>query len=170
MFDPSVLFDRDARRPAAGPPRRAAWALAVIVAIGLLSVAVGGRACTRELSFGAEDTGRTLRLDSTAYNSLPGQTQGDPTVAAWGDPLYPGLRAVAVSRDLLDDGLVRRGTRLRIDGLDGEWVVLDKMHRRHRRRIDLYLGEDVDAARAWGRREVTVTILDGANTPASPER
>jgi 3D (Asp-Asp-Asp) domain-containing protein len=98
---------------------------------------------------------RSLTVVATAYNSLPGQTQGDPRVAAWGDVLVPGMRSVAVSPDLLKLGL-RRGVRVRIDGLRGEFVVLDKMPARWRRRIDLYMGVDEAAALAWGRRTVTL--------------
>jgi 3D (Asp-Asp-Asp) domain-containing protein len=50
--------------------------------------------------------------------------------------------------------------RVRIAGLPGEWVVLDKMPARWQRRIDLYMGRDVDAARAFGRRGVQITWTD----------
>ena len=78
-----------------------------------------------------------------------------PTEAAWGDRLSPGMKVIAVSRDLLEMGL-GRGTRVKIDGLEGEYVVLDKMSRRWTRRIDLYMGVDVKAARRWGKREVRI--------------
>jgi 3D (Asp-Asp-Asp) domain-containing protein len=65
------------------------------------------------------------------------------------------VRAIAVSRDLLELGLVR-GVRVRIEGLPGEYAVLDKMARRWRRKIDIYMGDDVEAARAWGVREVRI--------------
>ena len=116
----------------------------------------------------AEGGERALAVVATAYNSLPGQTQGDPRVAAWGDVLVPGMRAVAVSPDLLRLGL-RRGVRVRIDGLRGEFVVLDKMPPRWRRRIDLYLGTDEAAALAWGRRTVTIRF-DPERVEALPRR
>jgi 3D (Asp-Asp-Asp) domain-containing protein len=98
---------------------------------------------------------QSLRVTATAYNSLPGQTHGDPSIAAWGDRLEPGMRAIAVSRDLIPLGL-DRGTRVRIEGLPGEYVVLDKMAGRWTRKIDIYMGEDVTAARAWGHRPVQI--------------
>ncbi len=98
---------------------------------------------------------RTLVVQASAYNSLPGQTVGDPSLGAWGDELRPGMKVIAVSRDLLEEGLVR-GTRVRIEGVPGEWRVLDKMGRRWERKIDLYMGEDVEAARAWGVRRVRI--------------
>jgi 3D (Asp-Asp-Asp) domain-containing protein len=98
---------------------------------------------------------RSLVVAASAYNSVKGQTSGDPTLAAWGDVLAPGMKAIAVSRDLLDLGLTH-GTRVRIEGLPGEYRVLDKMARRWTRKIDIYMGNDVDAARTWGVREVRI--------------
>lgn len=98
---------------------------------------------------------RSLEVTATAYNSVPDQTEGDPAVGAWGDELRPGVKAVAVSPDLLELGLTR-GTRIRVEGLPGEYQVLDKMPARWQRKIDIYMGDDVDAAVEWGRREVTI--------------
>jgi len=97
-----------------------------------------------------------LVVTATAYTSHPGQTIGDPTLAAWGDRLHPDTRAIAVSEDLLALGLTR-GTRVEIEGLPGTWRVLDKMSSRWRRRIDVYMGMDREAARHWGRRRVRIT-------------
>ncbi len=69
--------------------------------------------------------------------------------------LLPGVRSIAVSPDLVKLGL-RRGVRVRIDGLRGEFVVLDRMPSRWRRKIDLYMGADEEAALAWGRRTVRI--------------
>ncbi len=65
------------------------------------------------------------------------------------------MQAIAVSRDLLALGL-DAGTRVRIDGLPGQYIVRDKMARRWEKRIDIYMGEDIEAAREWGVREVTI--------------
>lgn len=105
---------------------------------------------------------RRLVVTATAYNSLPAQTDATPHHGAWGDPLdglEPGLRAIAVSKDLVEQGL-RRGTRVRIKGLRGEFVVLDRMPSRWTRRIDLYMGKDVRGARQWGRRRVEVRWVE----------
>jgi len=98
---------------------------------------------------------RELEVTSTAYNSVRGQTDGTPTVTAFGIRLKPGMRIVAVSRDLEKMGL-RNGVRLRISGLDGEWMVGDRMHERWTRKIDVYMGTDVKAARAFGKRRVKI--------------
>ena len=98
----------------------------------------------------------TLVVTATAYNSLPSQTDDLPTRAAWGDELQPGMKAIAVSADLVELGLTR-GTRVRIEGLPGNFEVLDGMARRFERRIDIYMGEDVERAREWGKRTVRIT-------------
>jgi 3D (Asp-Asp-Asp) domain-containing protein len=107
---------------------------------------------------------RTLSVTATAFNSLPKQGQGDPSVGAWGDRITPGMNAIAVSADLLSIGL-NRGTRVRIEGLSNEYVVLDRMPAKWKKRIDIYMGNDVKAARAWGRREVNIfwSVPDESN-------
>jgi 3D (Asp-Asp-Asp) domain-containing protein len=99
--------------------------------------------------------GQPLVVTATAYNGVPSQTDGDPEIGAWGDPLRPGMRAIAVSPDLHALGLVR-GARVRIEGLRGEYQVLDRMPRRWKRRIDIYMGTDRRAARTWGKRTVRI--------------
>lgn len=98
----------------------------------------------------------SLLVTASAYNSLPSQTDSRPGNAAWGDSLFPGLRAIAVSRDLIPMGL-DQGVKVRIEGLQGEFAVLDKMDARWRKRIDIYFGRDVKAARAWGEKKVVIS-------------
>jgi 3D (Asp-Asp-Asp) domain-containing protein len=97
----------------------------------------------------------SLTVIAAAYNSLSGQTDRSPKVGAWGDRIAPGVKAIAISRDLGSLGL-RRGTKVRIEGLSGEYVVLDMMPAQWKRHIDIYMGEDVKAARSWGRRKVKI--------------
>ena len=98
---------------------------------------------------------RSMEVTATAYNSVRSQTANDPALTAWGDTLAPGMKAIAISRDLLDSGLYHR-LAVTIDGLEGEYLVLDKMHRRWTKKIDIYMGTDVQAARTWGRQQVTI--------------
>ena len=107
----------------------------------------------------AEAGSKTTReVTATAYNSLAEQGQGDPTLTAWGDRLEPGMRVIAVSRDLIEEGLTH-GTKVRIEGLPGTYTVADKMHRRWKNKIDIYMGTDVAAARQWGKKQVTIEVL-----------
>lgn len=104
---------------------------------------------------GVCETETSLNVIATAYNSVPSQTHGDPNVAAWGDRLKPGMKVIAVSRDLIRMGL-GRDRKVIIDGLEGHYIVKDKMNKRWNRRIDIYMGKDVKAARKWGKQEVTI--------------
>jgi 3D (Asp-Asp-Asp) domain-containing protein len=65
------------------------------------------------------------------------------------------MKSIAVSRDLIDLGLTH-GVEVEIVGLEGVYVVRDKMAKRWRHKIDIYMGEDVQAARRWGVRQVTI--------------
>ena len=101
----------------------------------------------------------SLNVWATAYNSFDEQTDDTPHQGAWGDSLdeatQPGVRVIAVSPDLIEKGLTR-GKRVKIKGLKGEFVVLDKMPARWTKRIDLYMQKNERAARRWGRRRVKV--------------
>lgn len=97
-----------------------------------------------------------LKVTATAYNSLAYQTSKiDPTIAAWGDKLKPGMNAIAVSRDLLKKGLTHNAL-VKIVGFDGYFLVKDKMHYRWKNKIDIYMGKDVKKARKWGKQEVEI--------------
>jgi 3D (Asp-Asp-Asp) domain-containing protein len=98
---------------------------------------------------------QVLKVTATAYNSLPGQTQNDPSLTAWGDRLVPGMKVIAVSRDLIAKGLTH-GVKVKIDGMSGTYTVMDKLHKRWKLRIDIYMGKDVKAAKQWGKRKVTI--------------
>ena len=106
--------------------------------------------------FSGEGEFRTRRVTATAYNSLPGQTDSRPTEAAWGDTLEPGMKAIAVSSDLLAMGLTRN-TRVKIKGLPGTYRVLDRMPSRWSNKIDIYMGKDRRKALDWGRRTVEIS-------------
>ena len=114
-----------------------------------LFVFLGALGCSEEVEW------RSLEVTATAYTSRRVETQGNPRQAAWGDRLKPGMKAVAVSRDLIPLGLGHEA-RITIDGLEGEYRVLDKMAARWRKRIDIYFGDDLEGAREWGRRKVVV--------------
>jgi 3D (Asp-Asp-Asp) domain-containing protein len=103
----------------------------------------------------ASGNSQTIVVTATAYNSVPEQTDDDPTVTAWGDQLEPGMKVIAVSRDLIPLGLDHRAP-VSIEGLPGEYLVLDKMNKRWEKRIDIYMGADLEAARAWGARQVRI--------------
>lgn len=117
----------------------------------LLFLALAGTGCRREDRYEWKE----MEVMVTAYNSVAWQTEGDPALAAWGDTLYPGLNAVAVSRDLIALGLEHE-TPVLIEGLPDTFRVKDKMNARFRNHIDIYMGNDVRKAREWGRRRLKI--------------
>ena len=103
----------------------------------------------------ASGSEQSIVVTATAYNSVPEQTDDQPNVTAWGDQLTPGMKVIAVSRDLIPLGLDHRAP-VSIEGLPGQYLVLDKMNARWEKRIDIYMGADLKAARAWGARQVRI--------------
>ncbi|CAM4261522.1 3D domain-containing protein [Gillisia limnaea] len=101
---------------------------------------------------------QTLRVSASAYNSTSTQTEGNPKITAWGDTLKPNMKVIAVSRDLIRKGL-EYNTPVRIEGLEGIFFVKDKMHHRWKNKIDIYMGEDVQKARNWGRKRIFIHYL-----------
>jgi len=98
----------------------------------------------------------TLSVKVSAYNSVSWQTgAGGANITAWGDTLKPGLKAIAVSRDLIPKGL-DHNTQVKIEGFDGVFRVKDKMHYRWKNKIDIYMGEDVQKARKFGRKKLII--------------
>jgi 3D (Asp-Asp-Asp) domain-containing protein len=112
--------------------------------------------CVLAASASADSAEHSLVVTATAYNSLPEQTDAEPHLAAWGDPITPGMKVIAVSRDLIPVGLDRH-TPVKIEGFPGVYLVLDKMNKRWEKRIDIYMGHDLEAARAWGKRQVEIS-------------
>lgn len=96
-----------------------------------------------------------MKVTATAYNSVKAQTANHPAITAWGDTLKPGMKAIAISRDLLDSGFYHN-MEVTIDGLEGTYKVLDKMNRRWTRKIDIYMGTNVIQAKEWGKKAVTI--------------
>ena len=81
---------------------------------------------------------RKLRVTATAYTSHAAQTDKTPFLAAWNNRIRPGMKIIAVSRDMLTRYGMRNGTKVRIGGLPGFYRVRDKMNKRYRKRIDIY--------------------------------
>ncbi|MDX1762171.1 MAG: hypothetical protein R3218_08465 [Christiangramia sp.] len=100
----------------------------------------------------------TICVTATAYNSVGYQTQHDPQITAWGDTLKPGMNAIAVSRDLLRMGL-DHNSKIKIEGFDSIFLIKDKMHYRWRNRIDIYMGEDIEKAKEFGRRKLNIAYI-----------
>ena len=97
----------------------------------------------------------TMEVVGTAYNALPGQTQGDPEIGAWGDKLDVNIPSIAVSRDLIELGLVHNA-KVRVNGFSGYYLVRDKLNKRFTKQIDIFMGLDRDAAIEFGKKTVRI--------------
>jgi LysM repeat protein len=97
-----------------------------------------------------------LSVTATAYTSHRGQTDKTPFLAAWNNRIRPGMKVIAVSRDLIYKYGITNGSKVRISGLPGIYTVRDKMNKRWRRKIDIYMGTSRWRALRWGRRRVTL--------------
>lgn len=121
--------------------------------VAVASLAIGLAACS---SISPRSKARTAQVTATAYTLSAAETGSGPRgLTAFGDQLKPGMKAIAVSHDLLARGLTH-GTAVKIHGLPGRYIVRDRMPRRWRNKIDIYMPKRSDALQ-WGRREVTIS-------------
>ena len=108
---------------------------------------------------GCTEAEQSLQVTASAYTSSVGETDLTPNKAAWGDTLKPGMKSIAVSRDLIKRGLTHR-QEVRIEGFNGTYRVLDKMNKRWENKIDIYMGNDVEKAKQWGKQQVVIYWID----------
>ncbi len=113
---------------------------------------------------------RSLEVTASAYNSVPWQTtEENSNIAAWGDTLKPGMKSIAVSRDLLKMGLTHN-TMVKIGLWPDTFYVKDKMNRRWKNRIDIYMGLDIRKAREWGRKKIDICYAIPLDTVTSENK
>ncbi|MBZ9715125.1 3D domain-containing protein [Deinococcus multiflagellatus] len=107
--------------------------------------------------------GRSAVARSTAYNSLPSQTDGSPYITATGTRTRPGV--IALSRDLLR--LFPYGTRVMIEDLSGRYsnmlrgrvfIVEDTMAARKTNSVDIWMPTRTEALN-WGARQIRITAI-----------
>jgi 3D (Asp-Asp-Asp) domain-containing protein len=116
-------------------------------------------------------TGRSLVVRSTAYNSMPGQTDASPFKTATGARTRFGI--VALSRDLLRS--IPYGSKVVLEDM-GSWsngsgrgkynvmlskmifVVEDTMHPRKRSTVDVWFPARRQAIQ-WGARRLRIRVV-----------
>lgn len=106
-------------------------------------------------------TGRRIKVEVSAYNLVPGQTDSTPCRGATGEDLcQPSMRNTIATNGL------PFGTEVIIPSIDPYmvWVVRDRMNARYDTNIDVMVqGTDASAiaeARQIGRRTREIIILD----------
>ena len=91
----------------------------------------------------------------TAYNSVPWQTDDTPCIGAFGDDLCV-LHKVG---DLSCAADLEYGTKLWIPPFQNWCTVRDRMARKFKDRVDLFMGDDIEGAKKFGKQKLTLTIL-----------
>lgn len=125
---------------------------ALLTLSGFISMSAPGAYAAIEAE--SEERKRKRVVTATAYNSVPGQTDDTPWLAAWNNKLKPGQKVIAVSRDLEKLGLTN-GAKVEIEGL-GVFTVRDRMNKRWRNKIDIWMESDVKAARKFGAKKLKI--------------
>ena len=97
-----------------------------------------------------------IRVIATAYTSHERQTDKTPFLAAWNNPIRPGMKVIAVSPDLIRKYGLTNGIKVKISGLKGIYTVRDKMNKKLKNHIDIYMGTNIRKALRWGRRRVVL--------------
>lgn len=132
-------------------PGNASAPMPVVMASSTAKVASGlGEEPSKRLATSRE-AAPSLLVSMTAYNALPGQTDGDPSITASGAYSNPEVVA-ARSRDLADElpfGTVIRVERTakdtpgcrfsQVEPQIGYRVIADTMHQRWTKKIDILL-------------------------------
>lgn len=119
----------------------------------------------------SEDTyiWKPLDVEVSAYNSVSSQTVGNPNIGAWGDTLSYRQKSIAVSRDLIEMGLVHN-SKVMIEGLPGVYLVKDKMAARWKKRVDIYMGDKVEKAKKWGVKKLSIAYAVEKETEATNDK
>lgn len=149
----SCAFETQSRdekgQQSASPPNDTAVELAetrrqLKQALGLLVECFGGSVNLENI--------QTASVTITAYSSTRDQCDSTPHITASQKPVRVG--SLAVSRDLLKEMGISYGQRVLIPGY-GMFEVLDTMHPRWQRRVDIW-ESDREAALLFGRQEGTL--------------
>ena len=136
-------------------PTRNAWIAGVALAFGVMG-------CASEEADSAV-AWETMEVTATSFTLAEEETKrGNVGLTAFGDQLEPGDKALAVSRDLIRMGLTH-GTKVRVEGLPGTYIVQDKMNKRWSNKIDILFKKRARALE-WGRQKIEIEyqVADGS--------
>ena len=106
-------------------------------------------------------TEHELEVTATAYNSVAGQTNAEPNLTAWGDRLEPGMKSIAVSRDLIELGLTH-GVGVEIEGLEGPFIVRERIVF-----VSLIGFVDLFGVEIARHRQMEIHVVECARAPGS---
>lgn len=95
-------------------------------------------------------------LTITAYSPTPEECGDNPFTTASMRTVRPGF--VAVSRDLFNQGW-KFGKKVYVKG-HGVFEIADLMGKQHTKRLDIFI-PDTEKARRFGKKQLTVALLEG---------
>lgn len=96
------------------------------------------------------------RMPVTAYNSVPWQTDDTPCIGAEGTDI---CEIYASGENVCAANFVPLGTKLEVEGL-GTCIVRDRMNSRYYKRVDWYMGMDIQGAREHGIRNKQIAVFN----------
>lgn len=93
----------------------------------------------------------TVYMMASAYNSVPGQTDGSP---------FRTASLTQAREGVIASNYFPIGTKLRIPDHFGDQIfrVEDRMNPRYTKTLDIWM-EDVSDAKQWGRRHIKVEVV-----------
>jgi 3D (Asp-Asp-Asp) domain-containing protein len=87
-----------------------------------------------------------------AYNSLEGQTDGSPCISADNKDICERFEA---GEKMVATNDFPLGAEIFLGEL-GKFTVVDRMNSRYSRTIDIFMGYDVDEAKEFGKKKLSV--------------
>ena len=90
--------------------------------------------------------------EASAYNSVPGQTDDTPCIAANGSNI---CERFAAGECLIAGNFSEFETKHYIEGI-GECTLIDRMSSRYQENIDIFFGYDIAASKKFGRQNLLV--------------
>ena len=91
----------------------------------------------------------------TAYNSTVGQTDDSPCISADGSNI---CERYAKGEQICAANFVPLGTILQIDKF-GSCIVADRMNKKYKNRVDIYMGMDLERALKFGVQKLGVKSI-----------
>ncbi len=90
-------------------------------------------------------------FETTAYNTVPEQTDSTPCIAASGKNICGRNNVIACPRKY------KFGTEFLIE--EKSYICEDRLASRYDDRIDISFDKDIDSALQWGKRSITIRVM-----------
>lgn len=113
----------------------------------------------QRMTYGAVERVVKIPVSVSAYNACPTQTDSTPYIMASGKRVYEG--AVALSKDIEKEFGLKFGDKITLGDeitlLDRTFVFEDRMNKRWKRRVDIFMWSKKEAKKFGRQQTVMVT-------------